>query len=163
MTKKPETLAEKIERYKKMNETQDSDNSDDLFYAITKDQDPAAIPLFLLLRPFGENAKYHDEMEAIVEAMSNYPSEVFLAEFVKVAGELCRSSPRMLRRLLEHILWDDADTNLFLARLEVLTADDRKCLTGCIEEMNQSLKYPHQIKNCRIILDRLSELTGPAR
>lgn len=142
--RKTDKLAGMVERYRRLIDTGDEDDeSDDLFRRITAANDPAAIPLLLLMRAseddpdltYDGSSNYSDSMEEIAVAMRLWePQAAFMDEFVKVAGELCRSSStKLLKQLLDDIMAVDGRAALLAERLDRLPPGDVRCLAAFVE------------------------------
>ncbi len=135
--KKERTLAEKIQQYRDLcNSESDVAKARKLFQEIIEGNDPAIIPLLLLMRPYGEGDNAHlEEIHRINDAMDAFPKNVLIEHLAKVAGELCRSSPVLLRELLNDILWSEEDTSLLIKKLAKLPPQDAECLSGFVSRI----------------------------
>jgi hypothetical protein len=161
--RKKETLAEKVGRYKRMNETigdddgADSDDSDDLFSEITEDSDPALIPLLLRMRVYDKTYNYSDEMNEIVQFLRDFPPDVLLDGFIPCVGEMGRSGTLLFKDLMSKMLWSDETTELLITRLPLLDSDAIKGLKNVVKALDEEPQEPEMKANIDKLLLRLVE------
>ena len=159
--KKERTLAEKVQQYRDLcNSESDVAKARKLFEEIITGSDPAIIPLLLLMRPYGEGDNAHlEEIHRINDAMDAFPKNVLIEHLSTVAGELCRSSPVLLRHLLNDILWSEEDTSLLIKKLAKLPHDDVECLGAFVGRIVKAGRSEEMVAYTKV-LNRLTKVAA---